>query len=72
MVFSLAKLSIENTKFITYPLRDYISDNFEEYCQDNERLFQAIVYLPELEAGEGIMDQQMAQRLREQAETKWD
>ena len=51
MVFSLAKLSIENTKFITYPLRNYISDNLEEYCQDKERLFQAIVYLPELEAG---------------------
>ena len=51
MIFALAKLGIENTRFISYPLRDYLENNFEEYCEDLDRLFQAIVYIPELEAG---------------------
>ena len=63
-MFSLAKLQIENTKFITYPLRDHITDNLDDFCEDADRLFQTLVYLPELEAGEGIMDQELAQRLR--------
>lgn len=32
LVFALAKLQIENTKFITFPLRDHISENLESYC----------------------------------------
>ena len=48
LIISLAKLQIENTRFITYPLRDHIIDNFDDFCEDEDRLFKAIVYLPEL------------------------
>lgn len=32
LIFGLAKLHLENTKFITYPIRDYISENMDSYC----------------------------------------
>ena len=32
IVFALAKLQIDNTKFITYPVRDFISQNVDSYC----------------------------------------
>ena len=71
LIYSLAKLHLENTKFISIPLRDYIENNMESYCGDLQRLFQAIVYLPQLEAGEGVLDQELASKLRELAVARW-
>lgn len=72
LIYSLAKLHLENTKFISIPLRDYIENNMESYCGDLQRLFQAIAYLPQLEAGEGVLDQELAGKLRELAVARWD
>jgi hypothetical protein len=71
LVFALAKLQLENTRFITHPIRDYISEQLEDYCQDKDRLFQAIAYLGQLEAGVGLLDQELAGRLRALAEPRW-
>lgn len=32
IIFSLAKLRLDNTKFITLPVKDYIEQNLESYC----------------------------------------
>lgn len=51
LIFSLAKLRLPKTKFISYPLLDYIKLNFDSYTEDANRVMQAIVYLTELESG---------------------
>ena len=45
LVFALAKLHLEKTRFLTLPLKDYISEHLEDYCADKDRLFQAVAYL---------------------------
>lgn len=71
LIFSLAKLRLENTKFITLPLLEYIKEHFETFTADKTALFHAAVYLPELENGLGVGDQEFMSRLKEVALSKW-
>jgi hypothetical protein len=57
IIFSLAKLRLSNTKFITLPLIEYINSHFDTFTANRDCLFHAVVYLPELENGEGVGDQ---------------
>jgi hypothetical protein len=72
LIFSLAKLRIPNTKFITIPLLEYLENHFESYTANRDQLFQAVVYLPELENGEGLGDQAFMARLKEVALSRWE
>jgi hypothetical protein len=57
LIFSLAKLRLSDTKFITLPILEYIQSNFDTFTANKDALFHAAVYLPELEDGEGVGDQ---------------
>jgi hypothetical protein len=48
IIYSLAKLRLPNTKFITLPILEYIEKNVDRYAEDKDRLCQAILYLTEL------------------------
>ena len=72
LIFSLAKLRLDNAKFITLPIVDFISSNFEAFTADKDALFQAAVYLPELENGEGVVGQEFLARLKEVALGRWE
>jgi len=45
IIYSLAKLRLPNTKFITLPILDYVEKNVDSYSEDKDRLYQAILYL---------------------------
>ncbi len=48
IIFSLAKLRLSRTKFISLPVLDYINQNFDTFTANKDNLFIATVYLPEL------------------------
>ena len=54
LLFSFAKLRVINTKHLTYQVSNYIKNNVETYTNCPINTFFAIVYLPELEGGQGI------------------
>lgn len=72
LIFSLAKLRLDNTKFLTLPIVEFINSNFESFIADKDALFQAAVYLPELENGEGVVGQEFMARLKEAALARWE
>lgn len=72
IIFSLAKLRLSDTKFITLPILEYIQTNFDTFTTSKDALFHAAVFLPELENGEGVGDQELFRRLKDAVLAKWE
>jgi hypothetical protein len=63
LIYSLAKLRAQNTKFITDEILIYLKENIEELTKNLDLSYKALFYLQQVEGGIGVNDEELFNKL---------